>query len=455
MMNAADGSGQTALTDFSDSCYDNPAWSPDGTKIAFDLGDQVYVMNAEDGSGQTKLTEAGGSKPDWGVHPLLHQSTLTVNAVSINPNGEALHTYTKIFRSFDGIILQRGFTPATFTGISGAAYAISVSNNLGSEVFDHWEDGSPDSRRTITLSAAGNTAITAFYKTGSSDINGKVAFTSDRGDGSFDIYAMNATDASGQADNISSNNDAILESDPSWSPDGTKIAFSSDKGGNTEIYFINADGSGQTNLTNNPAASDAEPDWGTLPSTSAKQSTLNVNSVDLSGKPVDGLWTVIRTSLDGNIIKTGFTPLTFTGNSGTEYKVSVANYDGKIFQRWEDASISNTQMITLTEDMMLTATYDTGDSLRGFTSLTYTGTAEQPDLTVNAAAIDDGNRTLHMWTIIDPQSSDAAGTTHKVYAGNYRDIVFDRWSDGNADRIRTLTIAEATTLTAYYKMTTR
>lgn len=77
------------------------------------------------------------------------------------------------------------------------------------------------------------------------------------------------------------------------------------------------------------------------------------------------------------------------------------------------------------------------------------------DIAMNAAAIDDGNRTLHMWMVIDHQSSDAAGTIYKVYAGNYRDIVFDRWSNGNADRIRTLTIAEATTLTAYYKMTTR
>ena len=38
---------------------------------------------------------------------------------------------------------------------------------------------------------------------------------------------------------------------PSWSPDGTKIAFASDRDGrNTEIYGMNADGSGQTRLTN-------------------------------------------------------------------------------------------------------------------------------------------------------------------------------------------------------------
>ncbi len=40
---------------------------------------------------------------------------------------------------------------------------------------------------------------------------------------------------------------------PSFSPDGSKIAFTSDRDGNNEIYIMNADGSEQTRLTNNPA----------------------------------------------------------------------------------------------------------------------------------------------------------------------------------------------------------
>ena len=39
-----------------------------------------------------------------------------------------------------------------------------------------------------------------------------------------------------------------------------KIAFEGFRDGNTEIYLMNGDGSGQTNLTNNPA-SDGEPAW--------------------------------------------------------------------------------------------------------------------------------------------------------------------------------------------------
>ena len=36
---------------------------------------------------------------------------------------------------------------------------------------------------------------------------------------------------------------------PSWSPDGAKIAFQSTSAGPYEIYYMNADGTGQTRLT--------------------------------------------------------------------------------------------------------------------------------------------------------------------------------------------------------------
>lgn len=43
-------------------------------------------------------------------------------------------------------------------------------------------------------------------------------------------------------------------------PSGGRIAFQTDRDGNEEIYVMGCDGSGQTNLTNNPA-SDKEPSW--------------------------------------------------------------------------------------------------------------------------------------------------------------------------------------------------
>jgi TolB protein len=47
---------------------------------------------------------------------------------------------------------------------------------------------------------------------------------------------------------------------PSWSPDGSRIAFISHRDGNHEIYMMDADGSNQTNLTND-AARDTNPSW--------------------------------------------------------------------------------------------------------------------------------------------------------------------------------------------------
>src|SRR3972149_3275713 len=85
--------------------------------------------------------------------------------------------------------------------------------------------------------------------------DGKIAFVSIR-DGNYEIYAMNA-DGSGQT---RLTNNAATEYGPAWSPDGTKIAFWSDRDGNWEVYAMNADGSGQTRLTNN-SAWDAAPAW--------------------------------------------------------------------------------------------------------------------------------------------------------------------------------------------------
>jgi Tol biopolymer transport system component len=40
-----------------------------------------------------------------------------------------------------------------------------------------------------------------------------------------------------------------MDESPSWSPDGNKIAFDSNRDGNYQIYIMNADGSNQTQLT--------------------------------------------------------------------------------------------------------------------------------------------------------------------------------------------------------------
>jgi DNA-binding CsgD family transcriptional regulator len=81
---------------------------------------------------------------------------------------------------------------------------------------------------------------------------GKIAFLSNR-DGNWEIYAMNA-DGSGQT-NLSNNpgDDGVrVNYYVTWSPDGCRLAFFSTRDGNYEIDVMNADGSGRTPLSNNP-----------------------------------------------------------------------------------------------------------------------------------------------------------------------------------------------------------
>ena len=55
-------------------------------------------------------------------------------------------------------------------------------------------------------------------------------------------------------------NNPALDGYPSWSPDGKKIVFESNRDGDEKIYVMNEDGSGLKRLTNN-SAEDYAPHW--------------------------------------------------------------------------------------------------------------------------------------------------------------------------------------------------
>lgn len=65
------------------------------------------------------------------------------------------------------------------------------------------------------------------------------------------IYVM---DINGLNMTLLSMNDKSKDSSPVWSPDGRRILFTSTRGGDSDLYIMNADGSGQTRLTTLPGA---------------------------------------------------------------------------------------------------------------------------------------------------------------------------------------------------------
>jgi Tol biopolymer transport system component len=124
-------------------------------------------------------------------------------------------------------------------------------------------DGQGDNLRRLTDNPASDFAP-AWSPDGK-----KLAFTSNR-DGNNEIYLIDADvcDASAppnpdcpDPEVTRVTNNPASDQVPVFSPDGAKMAFQSARDGNQEIYVINADGSGEpTNLTNNPAL-DSLPDF--------------------------------------------------------------------------------------------------------------------------------------------------------------------------------------------------
>ena len=132
---------------------------------------------------------------------------------------------------------------------------IVYHSERGEGGFDIWlmnADGGDQRRLT-------NTADEEIHLAWSPD-GSQYAFESTR-NGSYQIYLMTAGGGEpGSADYQQLTSHAAGSRFPDWSPDGSQIAFSSMRDGNNEIYVMDADGSSQQRLTFNDAE-DWDPAW--------------------------------------------------------------------------------------------------------------------------------------------------------------------------------------------------
>jgi dipeptidyl aminopeptidase/acylaminoacyl peptidase len=200
----SDGSGLVSLTRDSWAAETQPAFSPDGSRIAFvsdRTGDaEIFVMDA-DGTDVTQLT----SNPAQEFDPAF---------------------------SADGSRIAF----ASGRGGNGDLYVIGV-------------DGSGETR--LTTSPA-NEQDPAFSADGS-----RLAFVSDR-EGNREIYVA-AADGN---DPVRLTADPAADYQPNFSPDGSRIAFTSTRaGGPAHIYVMGADGSAPTPLSSSDTSSDQDPSF--------------------------------------------------------------------------------------------------------------------------------------------------------------------------------------------------
>jgi Tol biopolymer transport system component len=100
----------------------------------------------------------------------------------------------------------------------------------------------------VQLTSADSVNVLASW----SPVGDKIAFTSTR-DGNAEIYVMDST--GGNVTRLTDNEK--FDGFPIWSPDGSRIAYISLDGlgetQNPEIYIMDSDGSNQRNLSNHPA----------------------------------------------------------------------------------------------------------------------------------------------------------------------------------------------------------
>ena len=257
---SADGGDLFRLTE-NTSEDRNPVWSPDGSRLAFtssrDGNDEIYAMNS-DGSAQTRLTN--NMAPDLAPNWLRDGSNRIVFTSSRDGNDEI---YTMNADGSGQVNLTNNpnddLSPAGSP--DGLQIAFTTNRDGNYEIYRVNSDGTNVLRLTNNDRADFNPAFSP----------GRITFQSDRTDND-DVFTM-LTDGGSQSNFT---NNAALDGDPTRSVDGSRIAFTTSRDGQLEIYAANSDGSNLTRLTQN-SGDDIQPAFqtvGTLPPTPGANAAL-------------------------------------------------------------------------------------------------------------------------------------------------------------------------------------
>ena len=265
----ADGGNQQNLTNNpNDDRY--PSWSPDGKRIAFVSDrdghvmdgrptDEIYVMDADGGNPQNLTNDPNDEwSPSW------------------SPDGKRIAFASdreEPLRYFDIYVMDAdGGNQQRLTNDPRDDRDPSWSPDGERIVFSARRDGHFETKFAVTFEIyvmdadGGNQQrLTENRKNdlgASWSPDGKrIAFASDRkGDfENFDIYVMDAD--GGNPQRLTENR--VYDWYPSWSPDGKRIAFAFDRNGNLEnfdIYVMDANGGNPQRLTENRHV-DSRPAW--------------------------------------------------------------------------------------------------------------------------------------------------------------------------------------------------